>query len=121
MLPEMGPRPPGKPKNLKPHLNVKLKFGWRYDDAQRIFVSVKGKKLPPFKDLPRGTRIVYTVPHLAHMNEASLSQNEKELSRFMQVILPKKSDTSKFLEILNVWPCFEEVNLPPEISLPTDL
>jgi len=118
MLPKMGPRPLGKPKSLKPHLDAKLQFGWRYDDTKRIFVSVKGKKLSPFKELPRGSLLVYTIPHLAHMKEASLSQDERELTRFMQVILPKRSDASKFLEILNDWPCFEEVKLPPEISLP---
>ncbi len=102
----------------KPHLVVKLKGGWLFDSDRRRFVSADGRQFSPVKDLPKRTRIVYMTPMLARKSLKSLSKEEKELVRYVQVILPKGQDPSAYLVRVREWECVADVNLPPDLSLP---
>lgn len=106
------------PKGIPPHLVVKLKRGWRYQDSARVFVSSRGQEFAPYGRLPRRGRIVYMVPDLAHADPKSLSKDERDLARYMQVILPKGTAAPDYLAVVRNWPCSEEAQLPTEISLP---
>lgn len=114
-------RPGGKQvvaKGIRPYLVVKLKSGWRYDDSRRVFVSPKGQDLSPPKGLPRHTRVVHMVPELARADRASLSKEERNLARYVHVILAKGSSAADHVVAVRDWPCVEEAQLSPEISLP---
>lgn len=104
--------------NVSPFLVVKLRGGWRYDEAKRGFVSSEGGNVCPYEDLPRSSKFEYMVPDLANASPKSLSEDESNLARYMHVILPKGSAASDYLTIVQSWPCVEEVRLPPKISLP---
>jgi len=106
------------PANMRPHLVVKLKRKWSYDSRRRMFVETSGKKFSPKKDLPKNTRIIYMVKDLAKEPTDLLSKAERNLARYIQVIMPKGKDPAEYLPILKYWECVEEVRLPPEISLP---
>ena len=67
-------------------IDCKLKPGWRYDEERAVFVGPKGQVLAPVS-LPKGARIVYKVPSLAHSSGRSLSPAERDLSRYLQHVL----------------------------------
>ena len=70
-------------------VEVKLKPRYRYDPGKQVFESASGERFDPGSDLPKKTRIVYKVPALAEAETAKLSKSERDLQRYMQVILPE--------------------------------
>ena len=103
---------------IKFPVEVKLKPKYRYDPRRRVFESESGKQFNPSGDLPRNTKIVYKVPALAEADPARLSTPEKDLRRYMQVILPDGKSPADYIKTIRAWPSVEEAWLPPEISLP---
>ena len=118
MSPPVGYDQGRQPAGMKPHLVVKLKSGWSYDPKHRRFVEVRGKSLSPGKSLPDGARIVYMVPDLVTRSPESLTKDERDLARYLQILLPEGVDPSHYIDTVRQWECAEEVRLPPEISLP---
>ena len=84
-----------------------------------MFESGSGTSFDPYHDLPKDTRIVYKVPALADADESGLSKPEKELRRYMQVILPPGVSPQDFVEIVRAWPSVEEASVGPDVSLPS--
>jgi len=99
-------------------VDLKLKPKWRFDASRRVFVSDSGKDFAPRGELPKNSRIVYKVPSLVEADEARLSKYEKDLRRYMQVILPAGESPADYLNVVRAWPCVEEAHVAPEISLP---
>lgn len=108
----------GGPSRGRPHLVVQLKFDWRFDPSQDAFVSSRGRVVAPHKALPRGSRVVHMVPELATEDPRELNQDERDLTRYVHVMLPKRADVSQLLDTVGAWICVADVRLPPEISLP---
>ena len=108
------------PKELTQRsIDYKLKPGWRYDEARAVFVDPKGVEFTVPR-LPKNSRILYKVPSLARSTTKGLSKAEKELQRYMQVILPSLRSAKAVLKTLQSHPAVEEVHLAPEISLPSE-
>ena len=99
-------------------VEVKLRPRYRYDSSKRVFESASGARFSPGNDLPKKTRIVYKVPALAGMDAAKLSKWERDLRRYMQVILPEGASPQDYVEIIRAWPSVEEAWVAPEVSLP---
>lgn len=99
-------------------IDFKLKPGWRYDEAHGVFVTAAGESFVP-RSLPKNARIVYKVPDLARASPRGLSDAEKDLRRYLQVILPTARGTKALVPRVQSWPAIEEAHLAPEISLPT--
>jgi hypothetical protein len=108
------PTPPGATRRA---IELKLKPGWRFEAARGRFVEGSGRTFAPPK-LPRGARIVYKAAGLARADPATLSGPERELLRYLQVIVPVKRGAALDEAAVRSWPCAEEVSAPPEISLP---
>jgi hypothetical protein len=104
---------------IKRPVEVKLKPRYRYDASKRVFESDSGKRFKPSGDLPRNTRIVYKVPALAEADAAKLSKHEKELRRYLQVILPDGESPADYVDAIRSWPSVEEAWVAPDVSLPT--
>lgn len=98
-------------------VDFKLKPGWRYDEAERVFVSGRGARFAP-PPLPKKSRIVYKVPTLAKAAKEGLSKAERDLQRYMQVILPVSQAPEDLAPAVQSWPCVEEARAAPEVSLP---
>jgi len=118
MMPEV---PVPKTAGIKIPVEVKLRRQYKYDPSRRIFESDSGEQFRPSGDLPKHTRIVYKVPALAEANPAKLSKSEKDLRRFMQVILPAGESAADYVEAIRAWPSVEEAWVGPEVSLPNAL
>jgi hypothetical protein len=99
-------------------LVVKLKPGWRYDRAQKAFVSATGERFSVRGLLPKGSDVVHAVPSLAEADASRLSAAEQDLARYVHVILPAKAKLEELQPILAAWECVAEARRPPEISLP---
>jgi hypothetical protein len=106
------------PKGLRPSLDVKLAAEWRYADSRGVFVSSAGEEFSPAADLPKGTQIRYMAPQLARADRATLSADERNLASYLQIIFPKGAQLDRWLSDIARWPCVEQVQRPPEISLP---
>jgi hypothetical protein len=113
MIPSVPP-----PKELVgKSIDLKLKPGWRYDVGQGVFVGPKGEMVAP-ASLPQGARIVYKVPTLAQRPARSLSAAERDLSRYLQVILRSARGQEKLVSVARTWPAIEDAHAAPETSLP---
>ena len=111
MMPAVPP-----PRSAKIKIPVELKPGWRFDPKRRVFVSDRGQVWKP--KLQRSSRIVYKIPRLAKARAASLSNPERVLQSYMQVILPASESPRAHLHTIATWPFVEEAYVAPEISLP---
>src|SRR3977135_1945192 len=105
------------PGHIRVPLDLKLKRGWRFVPERRVVESDSGEKFAP--RLPRNTRIVYKAPVLARADEATLSKHEKELRRYLQMILPPGESAADYVRIVRAWPGVEEVQVAPHVSLPS--
>jgi hypothetical protein len=99
-------------------VEVRLKPQYRYDSSRRVFASKSGERFDPSGDLPTNTRIVHKVPALAEADLGTLSPSERDLRRYVQVILPEGVAAADYVEIVRRWPCVEDAWVAPEISLP---
>ena len=119
MLPSMGPESRKRVKT-RPHLVVRIRDGWRFDEKKSQFVSEQQQCVETKADLPPRSRVEYRIPHLAKATRDSLSNDEAVLLRYFNVILPSGSDPSDYRKVVKQWPCVEDVQLPPEIGLPDE-
>jgi hypothetical protein len=99
-------------------VEVKLKSRYRYDASEQSFAATSGKPFYPLNDLPKGARIVSKAPALADKPVASLSKWERELSRHIQVILPREISPHDVVATVRKWPAVEDAWVGPEVSLP---
>lgn len=99
-------------------MDLKLKSHWRFDTARSLFVMGSGRMFVP-TGLPRGSRIVYKAPSLAAADAARLSRHERDLQRYVQVILPAKESPQGYLAGIRAWPCVESASSTPQLSLPS--
>lgn len=112
MLPAVPP-PPGL---LRP-VSVKLKPGWAFDVKARQFRGPGGEAFTP-EGLPRGTRLEPTVPQLAGRPRKTLSAAERDLQRYVQVVLPTGNDPEAYVQAIRAWPCAASATAAPAVSLP---
>jgi hypothetical protein len=110
-------RVPKRAKIARP-VELRLRARWRYDEKRRAFVSETGQEFAPAKALPKHTRIVPKVPSVARAPRATLSKAERDLQRYVQVILPGNASPDAYLADIAAWPCVEEARMAPEVSLP---
>jgi hypothetical protein len=110
-----------KGAKLRTPVEIKLKPGWHFDARRRVFVSDRGESFAPRGELPKNSRIVHKTPAIAaaaRSVKAALSSAEKNLLRYLQVILPAEHAAAEHVKTVRQWPCVEEATLPPEVSLP---
>lgn len=114
MMPAV-PVPPDS--KIKIPIDVKLKRQWHFEPEGRRFMSASGEQCAP-TGLPKHTRIVHKVPGLARKAPGKLSKYERELSRYVQVVLPAGEAPAGYVNVVRQWPCVEEANVGPVVSLP---
>jgi hypothetical protein len=113
----MIPAVPPPKKLLGRSIDFKLKPGWRYDETRGVFVSPRGVEFAPPR-LPKNSSVHFKVPSLARSTANELSPAERDLQRYMQVILPSSRALQKVMKSIKAVPGVEAVSLAPEISLP---
>lgn len=111
--------PPGA--KIRFPVEIKLKPGWEFDAERCVFVSDRGEEFEARGDLPKKSKIVHKTPALAaaaRKAKAKLSDDEKNLLRHLQIILPAEEPPAKYAKTIRDWPCVAEASLPPVPSLP---
>ena len=106
------------PKTVRRHLVVTLRAGWTFESARRVFRSAEGQTFDPKPALPARTRIEYRTPTLADRPQAELSPAERDLARYLQLILPTKVEAEAYLDNVREWPAVARAELSPVINLP---
>jgi hypothetical protein len=106
------------PHGVSPHLEVRLKPGWRFDRRRRVLVSEGGRSVSLRGLVSRDTRIVPMAPSRADADPQSLSDDERLLARYLQVVLPADADPSDLAAHLRGLEGVEQVSAPPRIGLP---
>jgi hypothetical protein len=104
---------------IRTPVDLKLKPGWKLDQSRRVFESDSGEKFTPRGDLPKNSKIVYKVQTLAEADPSKLSKPERELQRYVQVVLPPGESPADYVDLVRKWPCVAEAHVAPEVSLPT--
>ena len=107
-----------KDGSIQTPIDFTLKSGWRFDLKRRIFESDTGETFSARGELPEGSKIVYKVPNLARADASRLNDAERDLRRYMQVVLPRGASPAKYLKVVRAWPPVEEAHTGPEVSLP---
>ena len=103
-------------------IELKLRPGWEFDAAERVFVSDRGERFEPGAELPKSSKIVHKTPALAHSaraTKAKLSDDERNLLRHLQVVLPGNEPPAKYLKMIGQWPGVAEASISPAPSLPS--
>jgi hypothetical protein len=106
------------PRGVSPHLDARLKPGWRFDRRRRSLVSEAGQAVSLRGLLPSGAKIVPMAPSLADSDPRSLSEDEQLLARYLQVVLPPGTDPADLVAALQNVDGVELVSIPPRIGLP---
>jgi hypothetical protein len=106
------------PAGVSPHLDVRLKPGWRFDRLRSALVSETGQSLRLRGRLSTDVRIVPMVPTFADADPNSLSEDERLLGRYLQVLLPPGADPNDMIAKLRALDGVESVSSPPRIGLP---
>jgi hypothetical protein len=112
------PVPVPKDGSVRTPVDIKLKSNWSFDTKRRTFTSDAEETFSPRDSVPQGTRIVYKVPTIARADASRLNEHERELRRYMQVILPRGESPAKYLRAIRDWPPVEEAHVGPDVSLP---
>jgi hypothetical protein len=110
--------PSPKDGSVRTPIDIKLRSNWSYDTTRRTFTSDANETFSARGTVPPGTRIVYKVPSVARADESRLNEHERELRRYMQVILPRSESPVKYLRTIRAWPPVEEAHVAPDVSLP---
>jgi hypothetical protein len=106
------------PDSVRTPVEARLKPGWRYDASRRKFVSESGETFSPAGELPKRSKIVYKIPALAAARAAGLTSAERDLQRYLQVILPAGESPADHLQAVRSWPSIEEAHVAPQVGLP---
>ncbi|MBV9124597.1 MAG: hypothetical protein JO112_14670 [Planctomycetes bacterium] len=106
------------PRGVSSHLEVRLKPGWRFDRRRRALISEAGQSVRLRGVLSPGIRIVPIAPSLAAADPGSLSEDERLLARYLQVVLPSGGDPADVAADLRSLEGVELVTTPPKIGLP---
>jgi len=117
MLPSMGPESRKRVKT-KPHLIIRIKEEWHFDEKAKQFVSEDGRRVDVKANLPSRSHVEYRVPKLAKARKGTLSKDEANMLRYFNVMLPAGSDPSQYLEVVKKWPCVKKADPPRDVRLP---
>ena len=106
------------PDGLQPHLRVKLKKEWRYNQGRGAFHDLSGKlegyvtpRLPADSRVVPGTGLGRGHPH-------KTSKDELNLARYVYVMLPEGPKPEKILKEVLGWHFVESAEPPRSVSLP---
>jgi hypothetical protein len=99
-------------------IDVTLKPGWHLDPRRGVLESAQGERFSLRGKLPKGTRTVRKVTPASLGEPVSRSPAERDLERYLQVILPPGEAAADHVATVGAWPGIETAHVGPDISLP---
>ncbi len=109
-------RPPPIPGGR--YIVLTLKSGWTFDRQTRRFASQRGDSFSPGEDLPKHTRIQFLDSELASADPSTLSADEGQLARTLNLVPRSSTSVAQLVEKVRTWPCVADAWPSPEVSLP---
>jgi hypothetical protein len=106
------------PKGVSPHLDVRLKPGWRFDRRTSALVAEAHDSVSLRSVLPAGAKVVPMVEPLAKSKSRNLSEDESLLARYVQVVLRSADDSADVAAALRGLDAVDTVSIPPQLGLP---
>jgi hypothetical protein len=110
--------PAPKSAAIRVPVELKLKRNYKYDSRKRVFESGSGTSFDPISDCRKIQASSTRCRLWPRRMSRELSQPEKELRRYMQVILPQGVAPQDFVDVVRAWPSVEEASVGPDVSLP---
>jgi hypothetical protein len=108
------------PAGLHQTIHALLKPRWNFHSNSRKFATITGgQEFAPEHHLPPETQIDHLVPRLQKGARELLSAEERKLSRWVQIILPRGASAEDCLAKLQTWPFIAEAHIVPPPSLPS--
>ena len=100
------------------HLILRVRDGWRLNHDGSTFVAADGQQIDTAEVLPCTVTVEPRFPQLHSADQRSLTKDERDLTRYFNVLLPATAPLAEIQAALRVLPFCEQVDMPPEISLP---
>ena len=99
----------------RPFIVFRMKVGWELDPhSGAILYRGNAVAMPA---LPAGAEFRLAVPALAS-KRGKLASPDRELARYVHLLLPRTAVASEWLAIARGWDFCEAPQLPPVVSLP---
>jgi hypothetical protein len=105
------------PTSLRPVIHARLKPRWELKIKPFRFATAR-QEIVVDELLPAETQVNYLVSRLRNVAREHLSAEEKRLARWVQIILPDGAGAEDNVPTLQALPCFAEVHVAPQPSLP---
>jgi len=105
------------PPKLPRYLVVRLKKGWHFEADSGRFVAAR-KSIDARSLLPKGAEVRPHIPQPAGAPGERASAAEKELARFVQVVLPRNADLRVAQRRIEELEAVQDVHVSPEVELP---
>lgn len=108
------PPPAGIPRPLV----LQIRPDWTFLAGTSELLGPQGVRSAPLAELPAGSVVRPAVPDLAECESAALDESERELQRFLHIILPESVSPESWLEAVRRWPGVASVCVAPQCELP---
>lgn len=104
---------------VMPCIAARLAPEWRFVSAGKGFEHTRTNESFDIQGLPPSTRVELRYPDLAGIPQSRLSDDEKELSRYVQFVFHPRARVDEHLTRIRKWAIIESAHIVPMASLPT--
>lgn len=104
---------------VAPCIAARLAPEWQFVSASKGFEHARTNESFEIKGLPPSTRVELRYPDFAGIPQSRLSDDEKELSRYVQFVFHPRARVDQHLACIRNWAMIESAHIVPMPSLPT--
>ena len=103
---------------MAPCIAARLAPGWQFLSARKGFRDLDTKTPFRIQGLPPSTRVELRFPDLDGVPQNRMSDDDKELSRYVQFVFHPRARLDKHLARIAGWAAIESAYIVPTPSLP---
>ena len=108
----------GHVPGVAPCIAARLASGWQFVSARKGFRHAETGTSFRIQKLPPSTRVELRYPDLADVAREDMSEDEQELSRYVQFVFHPRARLDKHLARIESWAAIESAFVVPAPSLP---
>jgi hypothetical protein len=103
---------------VAPCIAARIAPDWRYIHTRGGFQHLKSEKFHPIKGLPPSTRTQARYPDLVGMEPDSMTDDEKELSHYIEFVFHSRAKLDEHLKRIEDWAPIMSAYIVPTPDLP---
>lgn len=103
---------------VAPCIVARLADGWQFEPARKCFAHVESGRALRIRSLPPSTRVEMRYPYLAGVASQELSDDDKDLARYVQFVFHPRARLDKHLARINEFAAIESAYVVSAPSLP---